>query len=136
MRSLKTKITVERAQQDAQVPSTWTVFRKGLCDGCWAGCCTLPVEVSVNDLIRLGLTCEEEAAVSVKKLAKRLIKAKILKSFHAKTQIFILDQRNGTDCLYLDANRQCTVYAKRPNVCREFPKIGPRPGFCPATKKL
>jgi Fe-S-cluster containining protein len=120
---------------DAQRPSTWPQYRTGMCDGCWAGCCTLPVEVSASDLIRLQLIDEEEAAVSLKAVAKKLMKLKIIQAFNAKSQIFVLEQRHGEDCVFLGKDRLCTVYEKRPEVCRKFPKIGPRPGFCPSRKK-
>lgn len=120
---------------DAQRPSTWIPYRKGLCEGCWGGCCTLPVEVSTSDLIRLGLIDEEEAAVSLKKVAQRLMKAHIVQAFNQKAQLFVLEQRYGRDCIYLGKDRLCTVYEKRPEVCRQFPKIGPRPGWCPHHKK-
>ena len=118
-----------------QQPETWPKFRKGMCDGCWSGCCTLPVEVSVPDLIRLGLITEDEAAVSLKKVAKKLSKLKVIQAFQARTQLFILAQKGGRDCLYLDENRRCTVYLRRPQVCRSFPRIGPKPGFCPKQEK-
>lgn len=120
---------------DAQRPSTWPKYRNGMCEGCWAGCCTLPVEVSAADLIRLELIDEEEAAVSLKAVAKKLLKQKIIQAFSPKTGIFVLDQRYGEDCVFLGRDRLCTVYEKRPEVCRKFPKIGPRPGFCPARPK-
>ena len=120
---------------DPQRPSEWRKYVKGLCQDCWAGCCTLPLEVSAADLIRLGLTNEEEAAISLKALAKRLIQEKWIQSFNQKTQVFIVAQRSGRDCIFLDENRLCTVYDRRPNVCRKFPEIGPRPGFCPYRKK-
>jgi Fe-S-cluster containining protein len=121
---------------DAQRPSTWPKYRKGLCEGCWAGCCTLPVEVSASDLIRLELITEEEAAISLKDVAKKLLKKKIIQAFSPKSQLFVLEQRRGDDCLFLgEKDRLCTVYEKRPEVCRKFPTIGPRPGFCPARKK-
>ena len=120
---------------DAQRPSTWRRYEKGICEGCWAGCCTLPVEVSVTDLIRLELITEEEAAISLKQVAKKLTKLKIIQAFQAKSQLFVLEQRHGRDCIYLGKDRLCTVYTKRPEVCRKFPKIGPRPGFCPESKK-
>ncbi|MGZ3686732.1 MAG: YkgJ family cysteine cluster protein [Bdellovibrionota bacterium] len=121
---------------DAQRPSTWTKYRKGLCDGCWAGCCTLPVEVSAVDLMRLELITEDEAAESLKKVAKRLLKEGIIQAFSAKSQLFVLEQRHGRDCIFLGAkDRLCTVYEKRPEVCRRFPTIGPRPGWCPSAKK-
>jgi Fe-S-cluster containining protein len=117
-------------------PSTWIKYRSGLCQGCWAGCCTLPVETSAFDLIRLGLLTEDEAAGSLKKAAKRLIREGYVRSFSSRTQLFILEQRNGRDCIFLGAaDRRCTVYEKRPEVCRRFPTIGPRPGYCPAKRK-
>jgi Fe-S-cluster containining protein len=120
---------------DAQRPSTWIKYRSGLCEGCWAGCCTLPVEVSAFDLIRLGLITEEQAAESLKKVAKDLTARKLIQAYQAKSQLFVLEQRNGRDCIFLGKDRLCTVYEKRPEVCRRFPKIGPRPGWCPAAAK-
>jgi Fe-S-cluster containining protein len=114
------------------LPSTWIKYRKGLCDGCWAGCCTLPVEVSAHDLLRLGLVHEDEISASLKKVARRLMREGFVQRFHAKTGLFILEQKNGTDCVFLGKDRLCTVYDKRPEVCRKFPTIGPRPGYCPA----
>ncbi|MFO6335145.1 YkgJ family cysteine cluster protein, partial [Pseudomonas aeruginosa] len=26
--------------------------------------------------------------------------------------------------------RLCTIYARRPDTCRNHPRIGPRPGYC------
>jgi Fe-S-cluster containining protein len=122
-------------RSDPEKPSTWKPFKKGMCEGCFAGCCTLPLEVSAYDLIRLGVITEDEAAASLKKAAKKLSKAGIIRSFHSKTGLFIIEQRRGRDCIFLDEKtRKCTVYEKRPEVCRTFPKIGPRPGFCPEGK--
>jgi Fe-S-cluster containining protein len=120
---------------DTQKPSTWRAYKDGLCEGCWAGCCTLPLEVSAYDLIRLELITEDEAASSLKKVAKRLIKEGKVRSFFSTTGVFMIEQRAGRDCIFLgEKDRRCTVYSKRPEVCRTFPKIGPRPGFCPASK--
>lgn len=120
---------------DAQRPSTWIPYRKGLCDGCWGGCCTLPVETSASDLIRLGVITEDEAASSLKKVAKRLLKEGVIQHFQARSQLFVLQQRGGRDCIFLgEKDRLCTVYEKRPEVCRQFPKIGPKPGWCPAKR--
>lgn len=112
-------------------PSTWMKFRPSLCEGCFAGCCTLPVEVTEIDLLRLELISEDEALGSLKKVAKRLEKEGIAHSFRVKTKYFILTQRQNGDCRFLDEKRRCSVYDKRPQVCRRFPDIGPRPGFCP-----
>ena len=117
-------------------PSTWVPFRSAKqCDGCSAGCCTLPVETSAADLMRLEVLTIDEAATSLKKAFRRLHKEGVVRSYHASTGLFILEQRNGRDCVFLHpSTRLCTVYEKRPEVCRRFPKIGPRPGYCPETK--
>jgi Fe-S-cluster containining protein len=116
-------------------PSTWPRYRAGMCDGCWAGCCTLPVEASAFDLMRLELLTEDEAAGSLKKAARRLAREGWVRDFNPRTGVFTLEQRGGRDCVFLhEQTRRCTVYDKRPEVCRSFPKIGPRPGHCPARR--
>lgn len=95
----------------------------------------MPVEVKLSDLIRLGVTTEDEAAGSVRKLAKRLMREGIVSSYRHGTDLFMLTQKSNNDCLYLnEKTRLCTVYDKRPEVCRQFPAIGPRPGFCPGSQ--
>jgi len=121
--------------RDAQRPSEWIKYRAGMCQGCWGGCCTLPVETSASDLMRLELITEDEAAASLKKVARRLEKEGVIQAYVARNQLFVLQQRNGRDCIFLHPRtRLCTVYEKRPEVCRQFPKIGPKPGFCPKTE--
>jgi Fe-S-cluster containining protein len=117
------------------LPSTWQKFRPGLCEGCWAGCCTLPVEVTLEDLVRMELATEDETRGSLRKLAGRLTRAGIVRSFRARSRLFVLEQKNNGDCLFLDAQRRCTIYDKRPEVCRQFPSIGPRPGYCPGLRR-
>ena len=122
---------------DAQRPSEWVRYRTGMCEGCWSGCCTLPLEASLGDLVRLELVSEEEASSTApKKIAKRLFDGGWIQAFTSKSQIFVIAQRFGRDCIFLDADRRCTVYDKRPEVCRRFPRIGPRPGYCPSAKKV
>lgn len=121
---------------DIDRPSTWKLYRKGMCDTCWGGCCTMPVEVKLSDLVRLGCVTEDEALGSMKKLARRLSKEGLISSYRQGTELFMLSQKNVRDCYFLDSRtRLCTVYSKRPDVCREFPSIGPRPTFCPMTTK-
>ena len=92
----------------------------------------MPLEVSIPDLIRLDLTNEAEATSYLTGLAQRLKKQKIIQSFHPRKMVFVIAQKKNKDCIFLDSkNRRCTVYEKRPQICREFPRIGPRPGFCP-----
>jgi Fe-S-cluster containining protein len=96
----------------------------------------MPVEVKLSDLIRLGVTDEDEAGGSIKKLANRLKRERIITSYRQGTEFFMLAQKANRDCLYLDSKtRRCTVYEKRPDTCRAFPSIGPRPGFCPGFSK-
>lgn len=95
----------------------------------------MPVEIKSSDLVRLGVATEDEIAGSVKKLAKRLKKEGIIESYRAGTEFFMLSQKANRDCRYLNSvTRLCTVYEKRPDTCRQFPSIGPRPGFCPGSK--
>jgi len=125
---------------DKDKPWTWIKFKDGFCQSCRGTCCTMPVEVKSTDLIRLGVCSEDEIDRAIKKTAKRLQKEKIISSFRANegcgTEVFMLSARPNGDCLYLHPlTRLCTVYEKRPDVCRSFPKVGPKPGFCPQTKK-
>ncbi len=93
----------------------------------------MPVEVKLSDLVRLGWVSEDESQGSIKKLSRRLLKEKKIQSYRQGTDLFMLAQKANRDCLLLDSKtRLCTVYEKRPEVCRLFPSIGPRPGWCPA----
>ena len=103
------------------LPSTWTKYRASQCGSCIGTCCTLPVEVRAEDLIRLGLIGEEEVKDDIRAVAKQLIKQKVVESFRASTELFTLARRSNGDCLYLDPlKRTCHVYEKRPGVCRNF----------------
>lgn len=113
---------------------SWTRYNKGMCQDCLAWCCYLPVEVDVADLVRMGLIDEFEATLGNKHILKKL-QGKEIKRWDAKSEKFILVQMADGACPYLDANKQCTIYDKRPNTCREHPGKGPRPGFCPYQKK-
>ncbi|MDR3428140.1 MULTISPECIES: YkgJ family cysteine cluster protein [Silvimonas] len=111
---------------------TWARFRQAMCVDCQSACCTMPVEVKLPDLVRMGVVDAFEAEHEApKSIAKRLEKARIVAHFNFKHEVFTLAQRASGDCIYLDAeSRLCTIYDKRPNTCRNHPKIGPRPGFC------
>jgi Fe-S-cluster containining protein len=110
---------------------TWHRYRKGMCDTCMAGCCQLPVEVRMPDLLRMGLVDEFEAGEPIKNIGKRLMKAGVVQHLNPRDGIFTLAQHSSGDCLYLErTTRRCTIYSKRPDTCRNHPGIGPRPGFC------
>lgn len=94
----------------------------------------MPVEVSLSDLLRLGVVQDGES--SPKKIAKRLAKEKIIRSYRAGTELFMLQQQADGACVFLGKDRRCTVYEKRPDTCRGFPlDLGPRVGFCPYGRK-
>ena len=121
---------------DVDRPSTWLKYETGRCHGCRADCCRLPVEATMDDLVRLGLVSPDEARGSPKKIARELGRQGFVKSWRAKSGFFMMEQTPSGDCLFLGKDRLCTVYDKRPDVCRKFPSIGPRPGYCPSRKKL
>jgi len=94
-------------------------------------CCSLPVEVKPADLIRMGLMDEFELEENPKFIARRLMKEQIVEHYHNKSETFTLSRMANGDCLYLDSrSRRCTIYANRPDTCRNHPRIGPRPGYC------
>ena len=121
---------------DKDRPSSWVKHRESLCRGCRADCCAMLLEVTSDDLVRLGVCTEDEFRISPKKLFKRLRKEKIAMSYREGTGLFMLQSKANGDCQFLDSHtRLCTVYEKRPGVCRAFPSIGPRPSYCPARPK-
>ncbi len=83
------------------------------------------------DLIRLGVLDEFDAEEPPKQLARRLMKDGVVQHFNHKRGLFTLQQMANGDCLFLDRKtRRCTVYANRPDTCRNHPQVGPRPGYC------
>ncbi|GAB7528139.1 YkgJ family cysteine cluster protein [Pseudomonas sp. 3A(2025)] len=110
---------------------TWAKYASHMCGGCISSCCTLPVEVKIKDLIRIGVVDEFESGEPPKNIAKRLLKEGTIERYNQKSGIFTLQRMSNNDCLYLDRkSRLCTIYEKRPDTCRSHPKIGPRPGYC------
>jgi Fe-S-cluster containining protein len=112
---------------------TWTRYRPGLCDACQANCCTMPLEVRVSDLVRLGVVDAFEAEhEDPARIARRLLKARLIERYNTKAQVFTLARRADGDCTHLDARtRRCTVYEQRPDTCRLHPqKKSPRVGYC------
>ena len=126
----------ENSHVDVNEISTWTKHKQRLCSDCRANCCTMPVEVKITDLIRMGAITTFEAEEPIKKLAKKLKKDELVEHFNFKNQIFTLVRLANSDCLYLDSkSRKCVIYEKRPDTCRNHPLIGPWPGHCPYEQK-
>lgn len=127
----KSKPPVDRAK-----PGTWVKFKTGLCESCWASCChDMPLQVSVSDLCRLELTTEKAVASNLPAEISRLKKARVLKQDQPEEFIYILEQQPNKDCIYLGSDRTCTVYHRRPEICRRFPRLSPNPGHCPYLQK-
>ncbi|WP_028238234.1 YkgJ family cysteine cluster protein [Stutzerimonas azotifigens] len=119
------------APADPDRLDTWARYAKGLCRDCRATCCSLPVEVGIEDLIRLELADPFERDEPPRQIARRLMKAGVVEHFNQKQARFTLARHSSGDCLFLDRQtRLCTVYARRPDTCRNHPQIGPRPGYC------
>ncbi|AZS51838.1 YkgJ family cysteine cluster protein [Entomomonas moraniae] len=110
---------------------TWAKYHKRLCDTCQATCCQLPVEIKLDDLIRLGILDDFARDEPLKNLAKQLKKQGVIEHFNQKKELFTITRLANNDCYFLDTKtRRCTVYTNRPNTCRNHPQIGPRPNFC------
>jgi Fe-S-cluster containining protein len=111
---------------------TWVRYHKGLCESCRGSCCSLPVEVRFGDLERLGVADPFEAEEPLKAIARRLQKARIIQHVNLRSGVMTLTRLANGDCHYLDqSSRRCSVYARRPDTCRNHPRVGPRPGYCP-----
>jgi Fe-S-cluster containining protein len=125
-------VKLNMSSPDKDKPWTWVKYRDGMCQSCRADCCRMPVEITAEDLIRLGLSNNDELERSVKKVASRLKKEGKISSYRETTNLFMLASRPDGSCLFLDPKTNfCLVYEVRPSVCRRFPAIGPRPGYCP-----
>jgi Fe-S-cluster containining protein len=110
---------------------TWVKYKSSHCQTCRGTCCSLPVEVYFSDLVRMGVVDEFEASEPPKKLAKRLMKEGVVGHFNHKGEVYTLSRYSNDDCIYLDQKtRLCIIYEKRPDTCRNHPKIGPKPGHC------
>ncbi len=125
---------------DKNKPGSWRPYRISNCKDCIATCCTMPLEVRIHDLVRLGLVTDDEVGEGskkeIQKIAKRLLKEGLVKNYREGTGLFLMMSRPNGDCQFLNKERLCIVYDKRPDVCRKFPdQIGLRLGYCPYIKK-
>ena len=91
---------------------TWQKYSAHMCGGCVSSCCTLPVEVKIKDLIRIGIVDEFERGDPPKNIAKRLQKEGIVERFNSKSEIFTLQRMSNNDCLYLDRKSLCALFMK------------------------
>lgn len=121
---------------DLENVSTWVKYSARLCKNCAAHCCRLPVETTLPDLVKIGVVDEFELSLDAKQIAKRLKKQGVVEHFYHKKGLFTLTRMANGDCWFLDnTTRNCSIYNRRPETCRNHPYIGPRAGFCPFSKK-
>jgi uncharacterized protein len=120
---------------DVLRPKTWVRYEPSLCKGCRAGCCTLPVVVDAEDLFHMGHLTLYQVTGPLKRIANRLKKEGIIRSFRERSRTFVLQRTKQDECIFLDENRMCRIYDRRPYVCRKFPENAVRPGFCPSQRK-
>jgi Fe-S-cluster containining protein len=118
------------------LPKTWIQYKSSLCSSCQATCCTMPVEITAEDLVRLEKVESDEISQNPKKVANRLIREGMISQYREKTGLFTVTQKSNSDCYFLDSNRMCTVYEKRPGVCRKFPtEMSRKINYCPYIQK-
>ncbi len=125
-------IYTARRGSDIERPGTWLRYKEGLCDNCMALCCYLVIDVNAQDLIRLGITDEDEVKYDMRNLMKRLKKEGIITRGNLSKGKFTLAPHKKGGCAFLDDKSNCSVYEDRPEVCRKHPvELSPRLGYCP-----
>lgn len=127
-------MTSPRRPVDVLRPETWVKFRAEMCVGCHAYCCTLPVRVSEEELFHMGFLEYEEVGHVTPAVAERVRRQGVARSYNRARKLFTLERHANHDCVFLDENRRCKIYDRRPSVCREFPKNAVRPGYCPSRR--
>ncbi|MFH1357143.1 MAG: YkgJ family cysteine cluster protein [bacterium] len=113
-------------------PETWVKYKKGMCALCNAICCTMPIEMYFEDIVRLGWAFEDEEP---RKVAKRLLKENKISRYRDKAGVFLMMRGSDHACIMLTKERKCCVYNKRPLTCQNFPQKSSRSGYCPAVRK-
>ena len=91
---------------DKDKPETWVKHKDSLCRQCHGTCCTMPVEVRIEDLVRLEKISEDDVLISRRKLVSRLKKEGLIQSYRDSSGLFTLTQRPNGDCLFLDEKTQ------------------------------
>lgn len=113
----------------------WSLYKKEMCATCEGLCCSMPVEVSILDLVRMGALLEFFLESPEKKQIKEALKHPGILRYTPSSRKYTLAQKPDQTCYFLDSNKRCTIYENRPDTCRQHPQIGPRPGFCAYFKK-
>lgn len=112
-------------------PRTWVRYNPQNCLSCQSGCCTLPLRVDSEDLHHMGFIRADEVNAPKLPIARRLKKQGIIRSYNQRSELFTIRRHANNDCIFLDEARRCSIYDRRPFVCRSYPEYSVRPGFCP-----
>ena len=75
------KLEPKKLEVDKENPTSWLKYTKNSCNKCVATCCTMPIEVRFEDLIRLNFITEDDLAVPLKKLVARLKKENVITAY-------------------------------------------------------
>ncbi len=126
------KINIDDRLNDLRL---WLPFKIEMCESCIGTCCYMPVEVMISDLIRLNILEEFHLELSLNEQIKIAQKNPGIKRYTPSTKKFTLKQKSNGSCFYISSEGLCTVYEKRPDTCRNHPKIGPKPNYCAYIKK-
>ncbi len=129
--SLTKSTNTKPLEVDKENPKSWIKYTKNSCKGCVATCCTMPIEVRWEDLVRLNLIEDSELSKPLKTIVAKLKKEKVITAHRPESGLFAMKQTSEGKCRFLVGNK-CGVYKNRPLVCRAFPiEMGWRHGFCP-----
>lgn len=79
---------------------TWTKYRLGLCNGCQAFCCRMPVEATLTDLIRIEVVDPFDAQGRLKRIAWKLKQQGIIEHYNLSQGKFTLARRPNLDCTF------------------------------------
>lgn len=129
------KNTPGKIQEHLNTLHQWVPYKKGLCQSCEGLCCYMPVEITVVDLVGLGILTDFHLELSLKEQVKEALRNPAVQRYTPSTEKFTLAQRPDGSCYFLDREKKCTRYEARPDTCRNHPQIGPRPGHCAYMKK-
>lgn len=83
----------------------------------------------------MGYLAAHEVNGSLPRIFTKLKKAGVVRRLSTRSSFFTLAQRKNGDCIFLDDNRRCIIYERRPTICRAFPLNSARPGYCPSQRK-
>lgn len=81
-----------KVQEILQHLEHWTRYKKGLCQDCEGSCCYMPVEITSDDLIRLGILSEFDRELSLNEQNKKALKHQAIKRYTPSSQKYTLSR--------------------------------------------